>query len=127
MYGLIYGKLGNKIFRRAHTRAGLTSVAYDYFVPHDPKSEKQKQLRLFFSQGMRAWQALSEPEKEAYRAATKRLPLCGHNLFLKFFLAEQKRNAGFVLVADWQRELQQKALQWAVERVLEQEAVVVRF
>jgi len=125
--GQIYGKLGSKIFRRAHARAGVKSVFYDKFIPFNPRTEKQQQGREFFKQGMSEWRGLSEPEKEIYRAATKRLPMHGVNLFLKFFLPEQRKNAELVLAADWQRELQQKALHWAAERVSERELVFARF
>jgi hypothetical protein len=125
--GLIFGKVADTIFRRAHTRIGVRSVFYNSFIPFNPRTEKQQQGREFFKQGMAEWRGLSEPEKEIYRVAVKRLPMHGVNLFLKFFLAEQRKNAELFLVADWQRVLQQKALQWATERVCERELAIARF
>jgi len=125
--GLIFGKVAGTIFRRAHARAGVKSVFYNSFIPYDPKSEKQLSCRNVFAQGMTEWRGLSEPEKEIYRVAVKRLPMHGVNLFLKFFLAEQRKNAELLLVADWQRVLQQKALQWATARVCERELMFARF
>lgn len=121
METLIWGKLGTRIFRRAHTRVGLRSIAYDKFTPFNPRTERQQSWRKIFSLGIRNWQSLSKEEKERYREATKGLPLLGHNLFLKFFLETKLKQGDLFVLAHWQKELEKMALNWAVARRLELE------
>lgn len=118
---LIYGKLGNKIFRRAHTRKGLKSVCYKKFIPFNPRTEKQQANRRIFSRGMKAWESLPEQEKERYRGAVEELPLLDQSLFLKFFLEKQIKDKSFFLSPTWAKELGEMALNWATERRLELE------
>jgi len=125
MYNLAYGKIGDKIYRRQPWAGGITLVEMNLYRPFNPRTEKQQALRYLFAKGMRAWQCLSNQEKKRYRGAVEKLPLLGHNLFLKFFLETSLRERDLLLVANWQRELEMKAFKWALERTSELELVSV--
>lgn len=116
---IIYGKVGDTIYRRAHTKAGLRSVAYRKFTPANPKTAKQQNWRRSFSSGMKAWHSLSFLEKRKYQEMTKDLPLYPRNLYLSAFLTAKKKQAELFLKDRWQLELEFMASRMASARRLE--------
>ena len=116
---LIWGKLGSRIYRRAHTRAGVRSVAYEKFIPSNPQTAKQQNWRRSFCLGMKEWKALSFLEKRNYQEKVKGLPLYPRNLFLSAFLKAKKNQAELFLSAKWQLELEKMASRMARARRLE--------
>lgn len=116
---IIYGKVGDTIYRRAQTKAGLKSVAYDWFKPSNPRTAKQQNWRRSFSSGMKAWHSLSFLEKRKYQELVKDLPLYPRNLYLSAFLTAKKNQAELFLLAKWQLELEKMASRIALARRLE--------
>ena len=116
---LIWGKLGDKIYRRAHTSQGVRSVFYDKFTPFNPRTEKQQAWRHCFSLGIAAWKALTEKEREHYEEMSKGTGCTAIGIFLKFFLQALLRERELFLLESWQKTLEKMALNWALERRLE--------
>ena len=116
---LFWGKLGDKIYRRAHTQQGVRSVCYAKFTPFNPRTEKQQSWRHCFSLGIRAWKNLKEKEREHYEELSKGTGCTAIGIFLKFFLQAQLRERELFLLENWQKTLEKMALNWALERRLE--------
>lgn len=77
----IYG-----IYRRRPTEKGITLVKCQFYEPTNPKTEAQMSWRGIFSDGVLAWQNLSESAKNVYREKVKILDLSGFNLFMREYL-----------------------------------------
>ena len=113
---LIWGKVGQKIYRRAHTSQGVRSVCYDKFTPFNPRTERQQSWRGIFSLGIRAWKNLKEKEREHYEELSKGTGCTAIGIFLKFFLRAKIRDRDLFLLESWQKTLKKMALNWAIER-----------
>jgi len=93
--GLV-GKLGKSgiedpldifgIYRRRPTQKGITLVKCEFYSPTNPQTEAQQSWRGIFSDGVLAWQGLSEAAKNEYRERVKDLDLSGFNLYLREYL-----------------------------------------
>lgn len=82
------GKLD--IYRKQHW-TGI-SDGYAYFVPDSvyKRTAKQQAWRNQFRQSMLAWNALPESEKQVWRERAAGKPVLGHNLFARWWLAQNK-------------------------------------
>jgi len=69
-----------------HETGELYNIRKRFYWPTNPRTEAQQAHRAIFSNGVEAWQALSEGEKDEYRELAKEKPLSGFNLFLREFL-----------------------------------------
>lgn len=78
------------IYRRQHWD-GFTD-GYPYFVPDSvyKRTAKQQAWREKFRQAMLAWNALPESDKQAWRERAAGRPVLGHNLFVQWWLNENK-------------------------------------
>lgn len=77
----IYG-----IYRRRPTEKGVTLVKCQFYWPTNPQTAPQQSWRGVFTDGVIAYQALSEGEKETYRKEAEGKPLSGFNLYLREYL-----------------------------------------
>lgn len=79
------------IYRRQHHNGMYDG--YPYFVPAGvyKNTAPQQGWRNVFRQGMLAWNALPEHEKEMWRQRAKGRPVLGHNLFLKNYMEGLKQ------------------------------------
>jgi len=93
---LVRGKLGKDLgvetpptwgIYQVRTRwGGFVQVKEVFYTPTNPQTGPQQAWRLIFSQGVAAWQALSEEEKEEYRARADYFSFTGFNLFMREYL-----------------------------------------
>lgn len=60
--------------------------AKKYQVPKNPNTADQKAQRLLFKDAVKAWQALTEPKKDVWRAKASGLSATGYNLFIRSYL-----------------------------------------
>ena len=76
-------KVGNYIFR---WRPGIGQERMDYYTPTNPRTGKQQAWRKVFAEGIAAWHALSEGEKEEWRQEAKKKRMVGQHLFQSVWL-----------------------------------------
>lgn len=91
----------NPIFRACHGRMGdLVHVRrYGkqhlriYAKPANPNTPAQRERRSAFRDAVRAWQAMSDAEKDTWNALARRKRCSGYNLFLSHRLNGKDREA----------------------------------
>ena len=71
-------KLGDFIFRYRHF---CGQERMDYYTPTNPRTGKQQAWRKIFADGIAAWHALSEEEKDEWRRKAKKKRMVGQHLF----------------------------------------------
>jgi len=54
-----------------------------FYIPRNPRTEKQQANRQKFADAMADWKLLPDPEKESWREEAKGKPLYGSNLFVR--------------------------------------------
>lgn len=84
---IIHGKVGNWIYR--HYRLGYTQKV-PYYTPTNPQTEAQQAWRQVFADGIAAWHALSEAEKDEWRKKAKKKRMVGQHLFQSHYLNSHK-------------------------------------
>ena len=88
-YGIFEHGTGAKFFGiyQIRTRAGKqTPVKEEYYVPTNPQTIPQQANRQKITDGVIAWQALTDSQKDVYNERAKYKKLSGYNLFLKEYL-----------------------------------------
>lgn len=60
--------------------------AKKYQAPKNPNTADQQTQRLLFKDAVTAWQSLSEPDKNIWRAKASGLSATGYNLFIRDYL-----------------------------------------
>ena len=83
------GKCGNKV----HQKARYGQICYNYFVPSNPKTSKQRFVRKNFGIVSACWSLLTEDQRLAWcqrgkskrtrRRLGKRWPLPGYNYYMR--------------------------------------------
>ena len=63
-----------------------TQVKEKFYVPTNPQSIPQQANRQKLANGVIAWQALSDSEKQAYNKRATRKPFFGYHLFLREYM-----------------------------------------
>jgi len=71
-----------------YTKARHRVVAYAQAPPKLPRTFGQKAWATRFGNAMRAWRALSEPDRQLYRdyAKASGIPMLGHNIWVSLCL-----------------------------------------
>ena len=70
-----------------YTRYGKTFVRR-YFVPRNPRTEKQLKHRDRFSRAVKEWKKLTNEEKETYKQLAEGMSMSGFNLFMSLKMKE---------------------------------------
>jgi len=78
------------IYRVRHRWGKTIQEKLPFYWPTNPKTEPQQAWRAIFSDGVVAWQALSEESKNGYRDLAKSLDITGFNLFMREYLYANK-------------------------------------
>lgn len=76
----------NGIYQRRPTKTGQIFVRENFYWPIDTITAEREAVRLNFANGVSAWQALTDEEKEEYRARQYPLHMSGYNRFLSLWL-----------------------------------------
>ncbi|MDI6917874.1 MAG: hypothetical protein QMC80_08785 [Thermoplasmatales archaeon] len=70
-----------------YNRYGKTYVRR-YFVPRNPRTEKQRNHRDRFKNAVKEWKNLTEKEKETYKQLAEGMSMSGFNLFMSLKMKE---------------------------------------
>ncbi len=92
-YGkLIYGTDDKRwgIYQRRKENGRIFYVREEFYIPANPQSVPQQAWRTIFANGMTAWQALTQAEKNEYNKRANKLGMWGRNLFMKHYLNSNK-------------------------------------
>ena len=74
------------IYRTDNVTGKTKCYREPYYIPKNPRSEAQQAQRQKYANGVVAWQALTEEEKEIYNKRAKHKKYSGYHLFLKEYL-----------------------------------------
>jgi len=74
------------IFRRDNVTGEVKYYREPYYVPKNPRTETQQTQREKLANGVLAWQALTDEEKNQYNKKAIGKGMSGYNLFLKEYL-----------------------------------------
>lgn len=74
------------IYRRRPTRAGQITIRQNFYWPVNTLSPELQANRLTFAQGVAAWQALTEEQKDFWRALPYPENMSGYNRYLSLWL-----------------------------------------
>jgi hypothetical protein len=73
---------------RTDNVTGETKVYREpYYITRNPRTSAQQAQRQKFGNAVRAWQALTQNDKNVYNTRAKYKPYSGYNLFLKEYLS----------------------------------------
>lgn len=74
------------IYQTRKGRTGRIQVRMDFYRPSNPRTTPQQSQRSKMVDGMVAWHALTDMQREEYNERAKGTSLTGHNLFLREYL-----------------------------------------
>lgn len=74
------------IYHKIITNRGNEIHRHDYYFPKNPRSEAQQAQRAKYADGVAAWQALTQEQKDVYNERAKRKDFFGYHLFLREYL-----------------------------------------
>ncbi len=74
------------IYQQRRKRKIKITIKTKFYLPKNPKTERQMINRLKFKEAVKKWQNLTNNEKEKYNISTKYKNLSGYNLFIKLTL-----------------------------------------
>lgn len=89
-------KLGNVIYRY---RPDVGQERMAYYIPTNPRTRDQQAWRSVYADAVAAWQALSDNDKDTWRARATRSYLNGYCLFLQDYLLTHTPTAYYWTVA----------------------------
>jgi hypothetical protein len=74
-----------------YTKSRHRVVAFPAAPPSVPPTDNQRAMRLRFGNAMRAWHALDDPGRQAYRdyAYASKIPMLGHNIWISLCLTHR--------------------------------------
>ena len=76
-------KVGDYVFR---WQPGVGQLRMAYYTPTNPRTGKQQAWREIFAEGIAAWHALSEEEKEEWKQKAKKRRMVGQHYFQSIWL-----------------------------------------
>ena len=79
----LHGRVGDYVYRYY---PGIALQRVPYYTPTNPRTGKQQTWRKIFAEGIAAWHALSEEEKEEWRQKAKKKRMVGQHLFQSVWL-----------------------------------------
>jgi hypothetical protein len=91
----LHGKVGDYVYR--YYRQGYLQRC-DYYTPTNPRTAPQQLWRKVFADAIKAWQALSEEEKDWWREEAKKRRMVGAHLFRSHYLKTHQPYSGVALV-----------------------------
>jgi len=74
------------IYRRDNVTGKVIHYREAYYIPKNPRTEKQQAQRAKYAAGIIVWQSLTEEQKAVYNERAKRKKISGYNLFIKEYL-----------------------------------------
>jgi len=74
------------IFRRDNVTGEVKYYREPYYIPKNPRTETQQANRQKMTDGVQAWQALTDEQKAVYNKNAIGKRMSGYNLFLKQYL-----------------------------------------
>lgn len=74
------------IYRRFTQGPERKIVKNRYYIPANPRTVPQQARRTAYANGVSAWQALTQPEKDIYNEQAKGKNLSGYNIFMQDWL-----------------------------------------
>ena len=89
LYGKFeYGEQDDKfgIYQIRSRYNGSIIVKENFYWPTNPQTETQQAHRQKLTDGVAAWQALTNNQKEIYNERARYKPYSGYNLFLREYL-----------------------------------------
>ena len=75
------------VYQKAYRKDGPYYRRLPYYVPKNPRTEKQQANRMKFKAGMEAWATLAPETKESYNLLARKKGTHGWSIFLKQFLS----------------------------------------
>ena len=99
-WGFGFNEYGNSKYGEDNTRWGVYQkrsengksfyVRMPFMTPTNPKTATQQNWRQVFTDGVIAWQSLTNEQKQVYNKRASKLHMTGYNLFLKEYLNSKK-------------------------------------
>lgn len=93
----LQGKVGDYVYRYY---PGIALQRVPYYTPTNPRTGKQQTWREIFAQGIAAWHALSEEEKDEWRQKAKKKRMVGQHLFQSTWLKAHRLTGNLFTVGE---------------------------